>query len=210
MRYWSSRTYVALAIAKSKFWIYWPFSTNVTCYITVERCIWITTFIFSLQDDKLRSALPRGMAFHHAGLGEDDRILIENLFRKRHIKLLLCTSTLAMGVNLPAHLVIIKSTEVTKPSIRHNCKLIHVSIPSSSLGLSQWENRRNWTKFTAADDWSCRTSAIWWFWKSNNSNKWWKNGSYFISFIWLFDICVYIFRSIIGWFTKWFQFKFIN
>lgn len=68
---------------------------------------------FSLQDDKLRSALPRGMAFHHAGLAEDDRILIENLFRNRHIKLLLCTSTLAMGVNLPAHLVIIKSTEVT-------------------------------------------------------------------------------------------------
>lgn len=55
------------------------------------------------------------MAFHHAGLTEDDRILVENLFRNRQIKLMLCTSTLAMGVNLPAQLVIIKSTEVTRP-----------------------------------------------------------------------------------------------
>lgn len=81
------------------------------CIIST-KCILISNFNFSFQDDKLKAALPHGMAFHHAGLADDDRILVENLFRNRQIKLLLCTSTLAMGVNLPAHLVIIKSTEV--------------------------------------------------------------------------------------------------
>lgn len=83
---------------------------------TIERCILFETYIdFSLQDDKLRSALLHGVAFHHAGLAEGDRNLVENLFRNRQIKLMLCTSTLAMGVNLPAHLVIIKSTEASPP-----------------------------------------------------------------------------------------------
>lgn len=49
MHYWFSRTYVALAMEKSRFWSYWPFSTNVTCCIIVERCIWITTFISAFR-----------------------------------------------------------------------------------------------------------------------------------------------------------------
>lgn len=37
-----------------------------------------------------------------------DRSLVENLFSNGHIKVLVCTATLAWGVNLPAHAVIIK------------------------------------------------------------------------------------------------------
>lgn len=54
----------------------------------------------------------KGLAIHHAGLVSDDRNIIEELFIKGLIPVLLCTSTLAMGVNLPAHLVIVKSTQV--------------------------------------------------------------------------------------------------
>jgi ATP-dependent DNA helicase HFM1/MER3 len=58
----------------------------------------------------LRDALNRGIAFHHANLPPNERNLVEDLFRARKLNVLCCTSTLAMGVNLPAHLVVIKST----------------------------------------------------------------------------------------------------
>ena len=44
-----------------------------------------------------------------------DRTLIEDLFADRHIQVLVSTSTLAWGVNLPAHTVIIKGTQVYNP-----------------------------------------------------------------------------------------------
>ena len=45
---------------------------------------------------------------HHAGLQEKDRKVCEELFLHRKIQVLIATATLAWGVNLPAHLVIIK------------------------------------------------------------------------------------------------------
>ena len=53
---------------------------------------------------------PQGIAFHNAGLSLQDRNIIERLFLDCKIKVLCTTSTLSMGINLPAHLVIIKST----------------------------------------------------------------------------------------------------
>lgn len=43
-----------------------------------------------------------------------DRTLVEKLFADGHIRVLVCTATLAWGVNLPAHAVIIKGTRVYK------------------------------------------------------------------------------------------------
>lgn len=44
-----------------------------------------------------------------------DRTLVEDLFADRHIQVLISTATLAWGVNLPAHTVIIKGTQVYSP-----------------------------------------------------------------------------------------------
>jgi hypothetical protein len=44
-----------------------------------------------------------------------DRTLVEDLFGERHIQVLVSTATLAWGVNLPAHTVIIKGTQVYNP-----------------------------------------------------------------------------------------------
>ena len=51
---------------------------------------------------------PDGFGIHHAGMLRQDRNLVENLFSKGLLKVLVCTATLAWGVNLPAHAVIIK------------------------------------------------------------------------------------------------------
>lgn len=49
-----------------------------------------------------------GLAIHHAGMLRTDRQLVEKYFSEGYIKVLVCTATLAWGVNLPAHAVIIK------------------------------------------------------------------------------------------------------
>lgn len=64
-----------------------------------------------VTDQNLRHTLQFGIGLHHAGLNDKDRSLVEELFSNNKIQVLVCTSTLAWGVNLPAHLVIIKGTE---------------------------------------------------------------------------------------------------
>ena len=63
------------------------------------------------QDSYLQHGLQFGVGMHHAGLLESDRILVEMLFRSGKLQILVCTSTLAWGVNFPAYLVVIKGTE---------------------------------------------------------------------------------------------------
>lgn len=63
-----------------------------------------------IKDKTLQETTRFGVAFHHAGLCPSDRRLIESGFLDGGVMILCCTSTLAMGVNLPAHLVIIKNT----------------------------------------------------------------------------------------------------
>ncbi|PVI04840.1 Sec63-domain-containing protein [Periconia macrospinosa] len=64
-----------------------------------------------VKDDALREALSFGIGLHHAGLVETDRSLSEELFANNKIQILVATSTLAWGVNLPAHLVVVKGTQ---------------------------------------------------------------------------------------------------
>lgn len=65
----------------------------------------------TVKDDALKEALTFGIGLHHAGLVESDRTLSEQLFAANKIQILVATSTLAWGVNLPAHLVVVKGTQ---------------------------------------------------------------------------------------------------
>lgn len=58
----------------------------------------------------MKEIFPEGFGIHHAGMLRSDRSLMESMFSKGHVKVLVCTATLAWGVNLPAHAVIIKVT----------------------------------------------------------------------------------------------------
>eukprot|EP00923_Selenidium_pygospionis_P011804 GHVN01020210.1.p1 GENE.GHVN01020210.1~~GHVN01020210.1.p1 ORF type:complete len:343 (-),score=35.34 GHVN01020210.1:2536-3564(-) len=63
-----------------------------------------------IADKNLASFILRGAAVHHSALQPHVRQTIEDLFIAEHIKVVCCTTTLAQGVNLPAHLVVVKST----------------------------------------------------------------------------------------------------
>jgi len=68
-----------------------------------------------VKNMELKDLLPYGFAIHHAGMSRVDRTLVEDLFADRHIQVLVSTATLAWGVNLPAHTVIIKGTQIYNP-----------------------------------------------------------------------------------------------
>ncbi len=57
---------------------------------------------------ELLELLQAGIAIHHAGLPQRVRIAIEDLVRTRGIQLLVATTTLAQGVNLPIKTVLVR------------------------------------------------------------------------------------------------------
>jgi len=57
----------------------------------------------------LLSLLPRGLAFHHAGLLPGLKVLVETLFGRGHLRAVFATDTLALGINMPARTVVVGS-----------------------------------------------------------------------------------------------------
>ncbi len=61
------------------------------------------------QCRRLSHCIKKGIAFHHAGLTQKQKDLIETGFRSGDIKIICCTPTLAAGLSMPAFRVILKS-----------------------------------------------------------------------------------------------------
>ncbi len=61
------------------------------------------------QCEEEAGLVSRGVAFHHAGLLNKQRKLIEDSFKNGPIKFICATPTLAMGVNMPANTIVISS-----------------------------------------------------------------------------------------------------
>ena len=68
-----------------------PFWTSPT-----EQCV------------KLGSLVEKGIAFHHAGLLNQQRSAVENAFKENRIKVICSTTTLGYGINMPAHTVLVR------------------------------------------------------------------------------------------------------
>ncbi len=59
--------------------------------------------------DRVRNLLLAGVGYHHAGLIPQLKRLVEVLFEQRLLKVVYCTSTFALGINMPARTVVFES-----------------------------------------------------------------------------------------------------
>ena len=73
--------------------------------------------------NKLGKCIKNGCAFHHAGLTNPQRRLVESSFKKGLIRCIVATPTLAAGINLPARTVIVRDVR------RYDANVGYTSIP---------------------------------------------------------------------------------
>ncbi|KAF8911062.1 Sec63 Brl domain-containing protein [Gymnopilus junonius] len=71
----------------------------------------------SFHDKRLNEFAFAGIGVHHAGISIDDRRATEQLYLKKLLRVLVATSTLAVGVNLPAHMVVIKGVRMFQNNV---------------------------------------------------------------------------------------------
>lgn len=62
-------------------------------------------------DDDLERLYSSGVAFHHAGLHVSLKALVEELYEERLVKVLYCTGTFALGINMPARTAVFDGLE---------------------------------------------------------------------------------------------------
>ncbi len=87
----------------------------------------------------LRAVLASGVAFHNADLDREERRVVEEGFRDQGaaIRVIVATTTLAMGVNTPAEAVIIVGLEHPGPQPYTVAEYKNIAGRAGRLGLSQ-------------------------------------------------------------------------
>ncbi|KAL9030231.1 MAG: hypothetical protein Q9196_001625 [Gyalolechia fulgens] len=68
-------------------------------------------------DEVLGKTIPRGVAFHHAGLTGEEREILASAYDNRIINVIVATCSLAAGINLPARRVILHGARMGRDPI---------------------------------------------------------------------------------------------
>lgn len=84
--------------------------------VTVAARMQIEAHLETVKDDladgagpKLRQMLLRGVGVHHAGVLPKHKEIVEELFNRKLVPFVICTETLAAGINLPARSVVLST-----------------------------------------------------------------------------------------------------
>ena len=81
-----------------------------------------------------------GVAYHHAGVSGEDRQTIEQAYLSGQLSIICCTSTLAVGVNLPCYLVVIKGTVSYSGGLTHEYPDLEIMQMLGRAGRPQFES----------------------------------------------------------------------
>lgn len=77
-----------------------------------EACDQVRSAAATISSKPLSQLMSCGIAYHSAGLEASERTLVENEFNARHLGVVCTTTSLALGVNLPANVVIVMNTRL--------------------------------------------------------------------------------------------------
>ncbi|MDI6402051.1 DEAD/DEAH box helicase [Balneolaceae bacterium ANBcel3] len=91
----------------------------------IDSLVEFFSIIFG-NDYLLVNSIRSGFLYHHGDFPQSVREIIEDSLRNGQIKLVLCTNTLAEGVNLPIKTIIIHDIQRFNPEVRGNYELINI------------------------------------------------------------------------------------
>lgn len=100
---------------------------------------------------ELQELVKTGVAFHHAGLAPDDRQAVERAFLQGGLSVICCTSTLAVGVNLPCHTVVLKGTATYQNDAIHELSDLEALQMLGRAGRPQFDDSANALILTSSD-----------------------------------------------------------
>ncbi|KAF8582310.1 P-loop containing nucleoside triphosphate hydrolase protein [Ramaria rubella] len=98
-------------------------------------------FEATFHDNQLQELAKSGIGVHHAGLTLDDRRVTEDLFLKKIIRVVVATSTLAVGVNLREYLIVEPFTNLALFPAAHTVVV---------KGVKMWQNG-GWQEYSDLD-----------------------------------------------------------
>ncbi|ETS77594.1 hypothetical protein PFICI_09656 [Pestalotiopsis fici W106-1] len=93
----------------------------------------------AVSNKDLEQIVTHGVAFHHGGLDAVDRKSVESSYLNGDLHVICCTSTLAVGVNLPCHTVVLKGTVGYVDGIRQEYSDLEVMQMLGRAGRPQFD-----------------------------------------------------------------------
>ena len=72
------------------------------------------------SEERFKEGLRRGVSYHHAGLSNKPRSVVEMLFRKKFVRVVFATSTLALGIHMPCKTVVFANDSVFLNTLQYH------------------------------------------------------------------------------------------